>query len=164
MIDSTHELSEAQWRYKPSPEVWSIAECVEHLGIVEERILRGVQKMAEAPAAPEDELALAAGKEDMLVKVAPARKGKFPAPPKSIPKGEWSGPHALIGRFVEVRGRSIAYASATSDPLRTRLMPHPAFGPLDGFQWLIFFGAHCERHRRQVEEVKTSAGFPVASD
>jgi DinB family protein len=162
MIDSTRGLSDAQWRYKPSPDEWSIAECVEHLGIVEERALRGVQKMASAPPAPEDQLALAAGKEDLIVEAAPARRKKFAAPPLAIPKGEWSDSHALIARFVEVREHAIAYASTTSDPLRTRLLPHPAFGPLDGFQWLILFGAHCERHRRQLEEIKTSAGFPVA--
>jgi hypothetical protein len=28
--------------------------------------------------------------------------------------------------------------------------PHPAFGLLDGEQWLLFASAHLERHRAQL--------------
>ncbi len=89
----------------------------------------------------------------------PARRRKVKGPPASMPKG--GEPEAMLARFVENRERVIVYAATTSDPLRTRLFPHMVFGPLDGFQWLIFLGAHSERHRRQLEEVKTSAGYPA---
>jgi hypothetical protein len=161
VVLSTEGLTDAQWRHKPSPEEWSIAECVEHLGIVENFLLRTLQEMATAPAAPEDQLALVAGKEDMIVKAVPARESKIKGPPGAMPKGSEPGP--ALARFVEVRGRLIVYAGTTSDPLRTRLFPHIVFGPLDGFQWLILLAAHSERHRRQLEEVKTSAGYPRAS-
>jgi hypothetical protein len=162
VVDCTRGLSAAQWRHKPSAEEWSIAECVEHLGIVEERVLRGLAKMASAPAAPDHELALAAGKEDLMVKEASSRSQKFKAPPQVMPQGCGDDPGMLIARFGEVRERAIVYAQSTSDPLRTRLLPHPMFGPIDGFQWLIFVAAHSERHRLQMEDVKTSAGFPRA--
>jgi hypothetical protein len=159
VLDSTRGLSDAQWRHKPSPEEWSIAECVEHLGIVEGFVLRTLKELAAAPPAPEDQLALAAGKEDMIVKAVPARGAKIKGPPGSMPKG--GEPDAMLARFVEVREHLIVYASTTGDPLRTRLFPHIVFGPLDGFQWLILLSAHSERHRRQLEEVKTSAGYPA---
>jgi hypothetical protein len=163
VIDSTRGLSDAQWRHKPSAEEWSIAECVEHLGIVEERVLRGLAKMASAPAAPGHELALAAGKEDLMITEATARSQKIKAPPQVMPHGDCGDdPSRLIARFIEVRERVIVYAQSTSDPLRTRLLPHPMFGPIDGFQWLIFVAGHSERHRLQMEDVKTSAGFPGA--
>ncbi len=159
VLESTRGLSDAQWRHKPSPDEWSIAECVEHLAIVEGFLLRRLQQIASAPAASEHELALAAGKEDLIVKDAPGRKRKVKGPPATLPKG--GEPGAALAQFVENRELVIAYAATTSDPLRTRLFPHMVFGPLDGFQWLIFLGAHCERHRRQLEEVKTSAGYPA---
>jgi hypothetical protein len=161
VLDSTRGLTDAQWRHKPSAEEWSIAECVEHLALVEGFLLRTLQAMAAAPAAPEDQLALAAGKEDQIVKAAPSRGRKVKGPPASMPKGGGE-PDAMLARFVENRERVIVYAATTADPLRTRLVPHMVFGPLDGFQWLIFLAAHSERHRRQLEEVKTSAGFPGA--
>lgn len=160
VIHSTHGLNDAQWRYKPSAEEWSIAECVEHLGIVEERLLRALQRMAAAPAAPPDQLAAAAGKEDLIIQAAPARTRKVKSPPEAMPKG--GEPGRVFAQFLEVRERVIVYASATADPLRTRQFPHMVFGPLDGFQWLIFIAAHCERHRLQLEDVKTSPGFPWA--
>jgi len=157
LVGSTRDLSGDEWRHKPSPEAWSIAENVEHLAIVENGLLRGLQKMATEPAAPEDQLALAAGKEDLIVRAVPIRNRKVKGPPEASPRGEYSDPAALVTRFCEVRDRTIAYANSTADPLRTRLLPHFVFGPLDGFQWLIFFAAHTERHRQQIEEVK--AGF-----
>jgi hypothetical protein len=158
VIESTRELRHAQWVHKPSPEEWSAAECVEHLRITEGFLLRTLQTMASAPAPPDDELALAAGKEELIVKAVPTRGRKVKGPPETAPRDASPG---SLAHFLEVRERSIVYAATTADPLRTRLHPHFVFGPLDGFQWLMFMAAHSERHRRQLEEVKTSAGFPA---
>jgi DinB superfamily len=160
LILSTQGLSDAQWRHKPSAEQWSIADCVEHLGIVEEFLLHRLQGMASAPAATPEELARAAGKEDRIIKDAPARERKVKGPPVMMPKG--GEPDVVLARFVEARERVIVYAGTTGDALRTRLFPHMVFGPLDGFQWLIFLAAHCDRHRVQMEEVKTSTRYPCA--
>lgn len=160
LIDSTRGLTEAQWRHRPAPEEWSIGDCVEHLAITEASLLRGIQRMASAPPAPEDQLALAAGKEELIAKAVPSRGRRVKGPPEAMPKGEWSDPGALLARFIDVRERVIDYVETTGDPIRTRQFAHFVFGPLDGFQWLIFMAAHSERHRRQLEEVKSSAGFP----
>jgi hypothetical protein len=159
VLDSTSGLSDSQWRHRPSAEEWSIVDCVEHLAIVEGFLLRTLQGLAAAPPAPEDQLALVAGKEEMIVKAVPLRGTKIKGPPRSMPKG--GEPDEMLARFIEVRERLIVYADTTLDPLRTRLFPHIVFGPPDGFQWLILLAAHSERHRRQLEEVKTSAGYPA---
>src|ERR1700724_3821419 len=55
VIGATKGLSEAQWKFKPAPDRWSIAEIVEHLVIVEERVLGPIRdQLATAPAAPAD--------------------------------------------------------------------------------------------------------------
>jgi DNA repair protein RecO (recombination protein O) len=36
--------------------------------------------------------------------------------------------------------------------------PHPAFGPLNLYEWLAFVALHEERHRRQIERVLGAAG------
>jgi hypothetical protein len=161
VIDSTRGLSDPQWIHKPSIEEWSIAECVDHLAITEEFLLRTLQKVADAPAASEAELALCAGKEDRLIRDVPSRGVKVKGPDRVMPKGGWSEPGVVLARFVETRGRVIEYAGSTDHPLRLRQFPHMIFGPLDGYQWLIFMAAHAERHRRQLEEVKTSPGYPA---
>ncbi len=160
VLDSTRGLTEAQWRHKPSPEAWSIGECVEHLAVVETGLLRALERIPSSPAATEEELVAALGKEEMIVKAVPSRGRRVKGPPHAMPKGEWTDPDALRERFTEVRERLIVFASTTTHPLRTRQFPHPFLGQLDGFQWLMFLAAHSERHRRQLEEVKTSAGYP----
>src|ERR1700722_1603116 len=137
LLNSTHGMTVAQWRHKPSPEEWSIGDCVEHLCITEASLLRGIQKMASVPPAPEDQLALAAGKEELIAKAVPSRGRRVKGPPEAMPKGEWSDPDTLLARFIEVRERVIVYVETTPDPIRTRQFPHFVFGPLDGFQWLI---------------------------
>jgi hypothetical protein len=34
------------------------------------------------------------------------------------------------------------------------LFPHPTWGPLNLYQWLLFVGAHESRHRAQIEALK----------
>jgi hypothetical protein len=31
--------------------------------------------------------------------------------------------------------------------------PHPRFGPLTGYQWIAFSGAHEARHAAQIREI-----------
>jgi len=51
--------------------------------------------------------------------------------------------NALRPRVEAVDGASATY-------------PHPAFGPLNLYQWLAFVGAHEARHLRQLERVLDS--------
>ena len=44
--------------------------------------------------------------------------------------------------------------------LRGRVIPHPALGPWDGYQWLLAAGSHCFRHTGQIREVKEEPDFP----
>ena len=37
--------------------------------------------------------------------------------------------------------------------------PHPAFGPLNLYQWLALIGMHEDRHLRQVESIMSSQQF-----
>ena len=48
---ATKGLSEAQWRFKPAPDRWSIAENLDHIVIVQERVLGPIlDQLANAPA------------------------------------------------------------------------------------------------------------------
>ena len=43
------------------------------------------------------------------------------------------------------------------------LYPHPAFGPLNLYQWLAFMGVHQSRHRRQIEALKETLDASAAT-
>jgi hypothetical protein len=152
ILDSTATLTEAQWRFKPSSEAWSPAECIEHLALVETGLLKAIQGLAASPAAPAEVLAEIAGKEDVVIQMVRSRKRRIQAPEGGRPSNRFVEIEALRAHFSEVRDRTIAYVRTTGDPIRTRIHPHFMLGPMDGYQWLMFMGAHCERHLKQLQE------------
>jgi hypothetical protein len=156
VLDSTAALDEAQWRFKPSPETWSPAECIEHVAIVETELLRRIQELAQGPAAPDEILAQTPGKEETMVKMVRSRARKVSAPEGARPTNRFSSSAELRAHFVEVRERTIVYVRTTEDPIRQRTYDHFVLGPLDCYQWILFLAAHSERHLKQLEEVLAS--------
>jgi hypothetical protein len=149
-------LSEEQQGFRPAPDRWSVAQLCEHLSIVEGNVaalLRKVLGKAEAEA--------------------PAREGGFA--PVSI--GEFverthgvklDAPEAVRPGGTRTLSESLAALTdsrAALHALRPRLervdghalrFPHPAWGPLNLYQWLLFVGAHESRHISQIEALKES--------
>jgi hypothetical protein len=55
VVEVTTGLSDAQWRFEPAPNRWSIAEIPEHMVIVHERVIGRVrEQLSQAPAPPAD--------------------------------------------------------------------------------------------------------------
>jgi hypothetical protein len=152
-------LSDAQWSFKPGPDRWSVGEVVEHLALAESLIFDLQQKMVAGPAATAEQRAAAQGKDEMMLKVIPDRTQKATAPEPLQPAKRLGSRADVLAAFEERRGKTIAYASKTTDDLRGRVGDSP-LGPLDGYQWLLFIGAHTERHLGQIREVKAHADFP----
>jgi hypothetical protein len=153
ILTSTADFTEAQWRFKPSPEQWSAAECVEHIAVVEQSLLRTLQRLATSPPASEDVLASTRGKDEIILQVVPSRRGRVQAPEPARPSNRWPTPAILIATFTEIRDQTILYVRSTDHPLRSVSHPHMALGPLDGYQWLLFLAAHTDRHLRQLLEL-----------
>jgi len=55
VLDAVEGVSDAQARWKPSPERWSILEYMEHLAISEDRLIALIHKIVKEPARPETE-------------------------------------------------------------------------------------------------------------
>ena len=159
-LDSIAGLSEAQWNFKPSPEVWSAAECAEHIALSEDRLYELVtQKLMKAPAEPEKK-AEVVGKDELILEKTIDRSQKFQAPEMLRPTHQWPSRDDLIAHFKQSRDRTVAYVESTQDNLREHFVPHPAFKLLDGYQWILLISAHSHRHTLQIEEVKANPGFP----
>jgi hypothetical protein len=156
---STAGLTEEQWHFKPVAGCWSTADCAEHLALVEAHIFSLLQAMPDRPAASAEELAKIREKDEFIVKMVSSRRRKIQAPPEAHPANRWPA-HEIPARFLEIRDRTIALASSQDGALHTRVAPHFTLGPLSGYQWLLFIAAHCDRHLKQVEEVKADPAFP----
>src|SRR5258708_4161489 len=54
-LGSISGISEAQWTFKPAPNVWSVQECAEHIVLSESFIFDGAQQILKSPAVPRPE-------------------------------------------------------------------------------------------------------------
>ncbi len=96
-------LTSEQWSYRPAEGRWSTGECLEHVTIVEKRVIGIITgKIAEGAPASEktaqehlDDEALVAGVLDRSVRLQ--------APEPVLPGGKWTHPKDLIEDFVATR-------------------------------------------------------------
>jgi len=158
LLAVVQRLSPSQLAYKPAPDRWSVAECIEHIALVETSILRAIEKTVRESA---DLQPNTLQDEALLAKVVD-RTDKFNGPERLMPTGRWS--HDELWReFEAARKRTADFAATTGAQLRESGFAHPRFGALDCYQWLLLIPAHGDRHRAQAEEVMASPGFPRAA-
>jgi hypothetical protein len=158
VLAATKGLSEAQWNFKPAPEKWSIAECMEHIAAAED-FIRGniVENVMKAPAVPDRDIAkIDAG----ILAMVPDRSNKVQAPEPIRPINRYGSPQAAIKHFVESRATTEDFLKKTAD-LRGHGVDSPLGGKWDAYEFILLIGAHSERHTKQIEEVKTSPGYPA---
>lgn len=157
VVEATKGLSEAQWKFKAGPERWSVAETLEHIALAEEFILGQVKdKIMQAPAgAPDRDTAKI---DAAVLAMIPDRSHKAQAPPPLVPTGRWT-PQETLDHFLKSRAATIEFVKTAPD-LRAHVADSPLGMPLDGYEWLLFIGAHSERHTKQILEVKADANFP----
>jgi hypothetical protein len=158
VLDATKGLSEAQWNFKPAPDKWSVAECIEHIAAAED-LIRGmaVDKVMKAPAAPDRDTAkIDAG----IMAMIPDRSQKAQAPDELKPTNRFGSPEGSLKHFVESRTATENFLKETPD-LRAHAVDSPLGGPkLDAYEWVLFVSAHSQRHTKQIEEVKADPNFP----
>ncbi|HTW65494.1 MAG TPA: DinB family protein [Bryobacteraceae bacterium] len=161
LLEGVEGLDGQQQRFRPSREHWSIADCVEHITIVERGVLKQIQVTLLGTPHPE----IRGGTpDDVILASAAVRLPRFVAPVEMRPRRRWSDFEDLVRQFEAARERTVRFAGITQADLRRHFFAHPDFGPLDCYQWLLFLGAHCERHARQAEEVAGDVNFPRLGD
>lgn len=157
-LASISGLSEAQWKYRPAPDRWSIAEVAEHITLSEETILGLVtERILKAPPAPAEGEKVA---DEKVIQAITDRSAKFQAPEMLKPLGKWANQAELTQAFEQKRAKTLDYVKTTQDDLRGHAGPHPALGAIDGYQWVLLLAAHSARHTAQIEEVKADPGYP----
>ena len=157
LIRSVKGLSETQWKFKPAADRWSAAEVLEHIALTEDVVLANVlPHLADGPAPAKgiDPRQIDA----MILYKVPDRSTKLQAPEILVPTGRWS-PNEALDRFLAGCGELMSILESNHG-LRAHVVPHPALGPLDGYQWILAVAAHTERHTKQILEVEADPHFP----
>jgi hypothetical protein len=158
-LASIGNVTEAQWKWKPAPDMWSVGETAEHIMQAEVVIFRRLQHAIQAPPSPDCD-AKTEGKTEMLGRVMLNRSQKATAPeitqPQGLPREE------IVRRFRELRAQIIGFAQATQLPLQAYAAEHPfpTFNTLNAFQWLLLIPLHQMRHVHQIAEIKAAPGYP----
>lgn len=162
LLDVVADLSKEQQRFRPGEDRWSVAECVEHITIVEKGVLRMVQGLVRE--APPSQSSTSLKNDDNILSCVPKRPPLFNAPTETLPGKRWTDFEQLWRRFEAARERTLRFAGVTQSDLRRHSFEHSYFGALDCYQWLLFVGAHSERHARQAEEIMADPDFPRQAD
>jgi DinB family protein len=161
LLQAAAGLSAEQQCFRCAADRWSVADCVEHITVVEGNILKTIERLLETP--PPAEKPDTEGKDQVVLDRVPGRATRVKGPPSAMPQGRWPNFQESVREFEATRERTRRFAAATQGELRAFAFPHPFLGPLDCYQWLLFLAAHCERHVRQMEEVKSDPAFPVSA-
>ena len=139
---------------RPSPDRWSVAEVLEHLAVVERAMLkvcsRQFAKAREAGLPEETETT-------SILQLLPVayvanRERVLKSPDPLVPKGmsaetawrELENTRTQFREFVR---------SCDGLALGRVSFPHPAFGDLNLYQWLLFAAGHHARHAAQIREI-----------
>ena len=86
LLRMAKNLSREELRFRPAADRWTVAECLEHIAMVEARVLGLIQKTLEAGPDSSKRSALA-GKDDELIAGTVARVTRFKAPEYVVPAG-----------------------------------------------------------------------------
>ena len=156
LLRAVEGLSDGEQGFRPAPDRWSVAQLCEHLSIVEGNIVALLGKLlgkgeesgalraegaAFAPVSIEEFIPITQG----VKVVAPERLNPADSTPLADTlarlRDSRAALHSLRPRIERADGQALSF-------------PHPAWGPLNLYQWLLFIGAHESRHLGQIEALK----------
>lgn len=163
IVGALRNVSEAQWKFKPDPDRWSIAEIVEHVATLQELVLGPIQEKwknaSVTPSHPDFRQI-----DDIIIYQIPNRLKKFPSP---VPvAGELTllqaidrlaSNHTALHDRLETTG--LRDHAVDSPPLKA--VTNGAYDSMDSYQWILAASAHTERHTKQILEVMADPGFPM---
>ncbi len=166
VVKATEGLSAAQWNYRPRSGGWSVAENLEHMVILQERILGPFSEMlAQSPESPSEEAQIIDG----IIKAKFAdRSEKFNAPEFVYPTGQWTPAEAL--EKLSANTKRLIERLESTPRLRAHRIPSPPLNALtagkyksmDGYHWILAAAGHNERHTKQILEVQAEPNFPAS--
>ena len=160
-------LNEDQLNWKPSPEKWSIAQCLEHLALASSEfdpyfaaVIASARKKWPVTGAPQYRPSLVGGW--LIKQVVPETVRRLPAP-KIFRPSESSAIHNALESFLKQQERFLAFVRESEgiDYNRTRLRspvtPLMRYSLADAFVVTV---VHGQRHLAQARRVRESTSFP----
>lgn len=160
-------LSEAQLNWKPAPDKWSIAQCLDHLAVTSKKfdayftvaLARGREKWP-ASTAPAYRPSRMGG---WLIKQVTPETGRNLPAPKVFRPSESSTIQGALESFLKQQERFLAFVRETAGidynktRLRSPVTPLMRYSLADAF---VITVVHGQRHLAQARRVCETSGFP----
>ena len=163
LLASVAGRSREQMDYRAAEHAWSIGEVLHHLALAHEataKLMANMLRRAREEAVPRDPDPNRSVLNSVDDVVPGVEEGRAPAPDRVTPKS-YVPPDEAIARLDASRRRLEETLTELSEfDLSGLTFPHPFFGELDAYQWLLVTGWHERRHTKQIERIQGSAGFP----
>ena len=161
VFDEVKGLSEAQLKFKPGPDRWSVEECVKHIAVSEQNLWLMTDSILKQPATPEKRPTVKVT-DEQLIQMIENRTHKVKTVEKLKPENTpFTSTADALEFFKTNREKLIDYVKSTNDDLRNHVADlHFPFGPIDSYQLTLFIAAHSNRHTQQIKEVKADPNFP----
>ncbi|WP_299116063.1 DinB family protein [uncultured Winogradskyella sp.] len=150
--DKVSNLTEAELRYVPQDDGWSILNNLEHLAFVEKVLNKGLSDMIEAGDIQTDkDLSM---NDWLVISQVTDRTNKAKTPPKFEPQPELKdkGRDYFMAEIKKYRDHTLWLIKDSKLNLRKIFGPY-LYGEADGLQQALIIGAHCYRHTVQIDEV-----------
>jgi hypothetical protein len=154
LCEALAEVPVRQREQPPAPDRWSAANVVEHVAIVEARIGqalgRRVEGAREAGLSPASDTSVLDGVD---VTRYLDRERRIVSNASSWPT-QGLDATAALARLEEARAATRRLLVQTDGvEVGSVTLPHPIFGVLTFYQWIVFLGGHEGRHALQIREV-----------
>ncbi|MES2797366.1 MAG: DinB family protein [Bacteroidota bacterium] len=158
---SVKGLSDAQVNFKPDANSWSIKECVYHLALSEDNLWGWMQGLMATPANPEKRSLIKMTNEQLMAAVG-SRDHKVKTGEAFEPvKAKWNNLQEALDYLKGKRAEHAGFIKNATSDMHNHVAEQSPVGPIDAFQIIVLLSAHTDRHRKQLEEVKTVAGYPA---
>jgi hypothetical protein len=147
-------LSDAQIKFKMTPESWSVEEVVMHLAIAEPQYWSDFKtSLAKPPQPAFKPQATDAG----MLWYGIDRTQRTTTGDARVPRGQFPNMTTSLASFKKLRVEMMKTAKETQEDLRAR--PYLTASQ-DLYQWFLMISTHSQRHILQIREVKAHKGFP----
>ena len=148
LLDTVQPLDPEMFRQRPSESEWSVAEILQHLYLVEERVVKDLTRAISAEPGR-----LSFFKRFVPTSIVALRIRKFQAP-KAVNPVDVPEKNAVLANYNGAR-QSLKDLCNSQSPgrIKTLVFNHPFLGRIDGAATIDFVGYHEQRHLKQIREV-----------
>ena len=140
---------------QPGADRWSVAQVLQHLGIIEKRIGLGMAKWVTdaRSGGVESEAETSSIMNSLPLGLITDRSQRRNAPEDVRPLADTDAESAWATLQKSRETLRAAFLAGDGLALSQVIQPHPVLGAINLYQWMLFVGSHEMRHTAQVIEI-----------